>query len=115
MKRPLWNLRIERTTNAPFEVVAAALQDPEHRRNWHPRPGGDEWTLLAQTQDSLALEEVIKHPWGVEERADYRVTPLEGGLLLSYQVRFKGWPVLFLMGYWRLRSHRIWERFVESL
>ncbi|MBP1628409.1 MAG: hypothetical protein H6Q00_2884 [Holophagaceae bacterium] len=115
MKRPLWHLRIERTTNAPFEVVAKALMAKDHRRRWHPRPGESSWKVLEQSEDRLALEALDRPLWGVEEHALYRVEPQGDRLLLSYHARFKGWPVLFLMGYWHLRSHRIWERFVESL
>ena len=113
MKRPLWHLELVRTTDAPFEVATRALLEPQ--RPWHPRPGKSPWQVLNHTTDTLELAQTEAPCWGVEERAIYRVEPHEGGLLLSYHARFKGWAVLFLMGYWRLKSHRIWERFVEGL
>ncbi|WP_005033660.1 hypothetical protein [Holophaga foetida] len=115
MRSPLWHLQIERTTNAPFEVVVKALMDRDQRPLWHPRPGAGQWKILEQSEDHLAMEALENPIWGVEEQALYRVEPHDDRLLLSYHARFKGWPVLLLMGYWRLRSHRIWERFVESL
>ena len=113
MKRPAWRLELIRTTAAPFGVAASALLAPE--RPWHPRPGRSPWQVEQRTPDTLGLSQT-EHPcWGVEERAIYRVEAHGDRLLLTYQARFKGWPVLLLMGYWRLKSHRIWERFVESL
>jgi len=106
-------MELVRTTNAPLEVVRRALISGD--RAWHPRPGKSPWTLGTDTAEGLELVQCERHPWGVEECATYRVEPSGDRLLLSYQARFKGWPVLFLMGYWRLKSHRIWERFVEAL
>jgi len=113
MKRPLWHLELVRTTDAPFDVVALALLEPQ--RTWHPRPGRSPLRVLSHTGDTLELAQTEAPCWGVQEEAIYRVEPHGDRLLLTYHARFKGWPVLLLMGYWRLKSHRIWERFVEGL
>lgn len=113
MRRPVWRLELARTTNAPFKVVRTALL--AEARPWHPRPGCSPLEISTDRPGLLELKQSERPLWGVEECATYRVESFENHLLLSYQARFKGWPVLILMGYWRLKSHRIWERFVESL
>jgi hypothetical protein len=113
--RPVWHFSLERTTNAPFETVKGSLKDGAGFHRWHPRHR--EAVLEVVREDACQLE--LRHEstpiWGVSEQDRYWVSTEPDGLLLVYEARFKGWPVLLLMGWWRVISHRLWERFVAQL
>ena len=113
--RPVWSLELVRDTNAPLEAVAAVLSDGAGFRRWHPRlkavPVRVEWDDPQRFEAGYRLRPCP----GVLEEGCFEVRTEGGRLLLIHRVRFKGWPVILLMGWWRLRSHRMWERLVESL
>lgn len=67
------------------------------------------------TAGSFVMSYQQKPCWGVLETGRLEVRRQDDRTLLLHQARFKGWPVLLLMGWWRLHSHRMWERFVETL
>nr|WP_320131722.1 hypothetical protein [uncultured Holophaga sp.] len=113
MKTPVWTIELIRLTDAPLGLVEAALMDPT--RPWHPRPGTAPLEQVAREEDFLELSQTERPCWGVTERALYRLEARDEGLLLSYRARFRGWPALILMGYWRIKSRRLWESLVESL
>lgn len=114
MKRPVWTFELVRETNAPLEPLLERLQDGTTWGDWHPRhataaPQGSQegagWTFQATWPQHLGLQE-----WET-----FQLQPGDQGVRLTYRARFKGWPVLLLMGWWRLRSEFLWERLVQSL
>ncbi len=113
--RPVWSFTLERTTNAPLDLVAARLKDGEGFGDWHPRHRRAELSVLREDASVVELLHACRPLPGVEEEGRYRAAREGEGLLLAYEGRFKGWPVLLLMGWWRIVSHRLWERFVEGL
>ena len=113
MKRPVWQFELIRDTNAPFALVRDALLDGKGYGRWHPRHKSVNPEIV---EDCGCFE--IRYQMrrlGLLEEAHYRVEPAEGRLLLIYRGRFKGWPVLPLMGWWRIKSEKTWERFIASL
>jgi hypothetical protein len=115
VKQPVWILNLEATTNAPLAKVVASLLDGNSYHRWHPRHRSVQLQVLSQSSGLLEFESCVRPCLGVEEHAVYRVEVLEDRVSLVCRTRFKGYPVLLLMGWWRLRMHRMWERFVESL
>ncbi|MDR2697111.1 MAG: hypothetical protein LBB40_01385 [Holophagales bacterium] len=102
-----------RDTNAPFALVREALLNGQNYRLWHPRHRSVSPEII---EDGERLEILCRiRGLGVYEEARYFVEPTDGRLLLTYQNRFSGWPVIILMGWWRIRSEHIWERFIASL
>ncbi|MBK8792474.1 MAG: hypothetical protein IPN59_04840 [Holophaga sp.] len=115
MKRPVWKLELIRDTNAPLEAVVRVLADGKSFHRWHPRLSSVEAQVTRNEPDRFEMA-YTSRPWvGVEEHGVFTVAPNEGRLLLTHRATFKGWPVLILMGWWRLRSHRMWESLVRSL
>jgi hypothetical protein len=111
--RPVWSFEVVRDTDAPFDVVRRVLLDGKSYRSWNPRHARAE---LKVTEDGARLEVLRRaRSIGAYEEATYRVEPLDGRLLLTYRSRFRGWAVLLFMGWWRVRSERVWERFIASL
>ena len=113
--RPVWSLELVRDTNAPLEAVAAALSNGAGFHRWHPRL--KTVAVKIERNEAQRFEAGYRlHPFpGVQEEGCFEVRPEGERLLLVHRARFKGWPVILLMGWWRLRSHRMWERLVESL
>ncbi|MDR1842090.1 MAG: hypothetical protein LBQ86_09260 [Holophagales bacterium] len=119
MKRPVWQFEIVRDTNAPFALARESLLNGKNYHLWHPRHRGVSPEII---EDGEVFEiRYSIHKFALSEDALYRVAPVNGDngingrLLLTYRNRFKGWPVILLMGWWRIRSERIWERFIEFL
>jgi hypothetical protein len=113
VKRPVWHFELVRDTNAPYALVREALLDGERYSIWHPRHRSVNPEII---EDGEYLEIVCRfRKFAVLEEAWYRVEPIKGRLLLTYRNRFTGWPVIPLMGWWRVKSERIWERFIASL
>lgn len=114
MKQPVWTLELLRDTNAPLDKVLDRLGDGPGWSQWHPVP-----RPVALQQEPLAEGAAFRvtHPrrWGVLE--EERMTATRDGerVLLAYTARFKGWPALLLMGWWRYQRGRLWERFVDGL
>ena len=113
MKRPSWQFSILRDTDAPFAMVRKALLNGGGYGGWHPRHKNADPEVI---EDDGCLEILCRHSFfGIQEEARYRVDPRDGRLLLAYTGKFRGWPVLPMMGWWRIKSEGIWERFVASL
>ncbi|MCL1893222.1 MAG: hypothetical protein FWG02_03145 [Holophagaceae bacterium] len=113
MKRPVWQFEIIRDTNAPLKIIRESLLNGRGYGLWHPRHKSVEPEIIS---DGEYLE--IKYNilgCCVSEEAWYRVELMGERILLTYRNKFKGWPVLFLMGWWRIRSENIWDRFIASL
>jgi hypothetical protein len=111
--RPVWQFELVRDTNAPFDLVREALLDGPGYNRWHPRRRRASPQIV---EDGECFEVSCSFlGFGVHEDAWYIVEKLDGRLLLTYRNRFKGWPVVILMGWWRIRSERLWERFIASL
>ena len=115
MKRPVWNLELVRDTNAPLEAVARVLSDGRSYHRWHPRLRAVDGIVRSQGPGHFELDYVVRPCLGVEEQGTFNVSQEGNRVLLVHRAKFKGWPVLLLMGWWRLRSHRMWERLVRSL
>ena len=115
MKLPVWSFELLRDTNAPFERVVEKLMDGDHYFEWHPR----HWKVapcLVMRDDSRAEIGNQERPvFGVEEWSRYVIQRSGDRVTLLYEGKFKGLPVLLLMAYWRIKSTRLWERFVETL
>jgi hypothetical protein len=111
--RPVWSFEIVRDTDAPFGVVRRALLDGGGYGSWSPRHAKAEMEVA---EDGACLEVLRRaRSLGAREDAAYRVEPMGGRLLLTYRGRFRGWTAILFMGWWRMRSERVWERFVASL
>ena len=108
VKRPVYHLEVARETDAPFEEVAAALEE-----GGLPgvAPAGAAWGLKA---GALRLDYQVRR-FGVLEQGSLEVGREGDRVRLVHRARFAGWSVLILAGWWRLRRHRIWERFVARL
>jgi len=111
--RPVWQFELVRDTNAPFQLVRNALLDGASYHRWHPRCRRADPQIVEDGERFVASCRFNR--LGIEEDAWYTVEKQESRLLLTYRNRFKGWPVIFLMGWWRIRSERVWERLIESL
>jgi hypothetical protein len=113
VKRPVWHFELVRDTNAPMELVREALLKGQDYHLWHPRHRSAAPEII---EDGECFEILCHYQrLCVTEEARYRAEPSGGRLLLIYKNWFKGWPVLPLMGWWRIRSEHIWERFIASL
>lgn len=114
MKQPVWTLELLRDTNAPLDTVLDRLADGQGWSQWHPaaRPVSPERSPLPEGAMFR-----VQHPrcWGVVEEERLAATRDGERVLLTYSARFKGWPALLLMGWWRFQRGRIWERFVDGL
>ena len=115
MKRPVWSFQEVRDTNAPLAVVAPRLKDAMALKTWHPRLAGAPLEIVQDSDVRLMLRYVWSPVPGLIEEGELEATGQGDRTLLAHRARFKGWLVLPLMGWWRLRSHRMWERFVETL
>ena len=115
MKLPVWSFELLRDTNAPFERVVERLMDGDHYYEWHPRHDHVSPQLALNEGDRVEIEHRAEPVMGVEEWSRYIVERIGGRVVLRHVGRFRGIPVLLLMAYWRLKSTRLWERFVESL
>jgi len=113
--RPIWSLELIRDTNAPLEAVVSILAEGAGFHRWHPRLKAVDLQIRCAEPDRFEAHYAIQPCLGVEERGEFTLRPEGGRLLLIHRAKFRGWPVLFLMGWWRVRSHRMWERLVESL
>jgi hypothetical protein len=115
VRRPVWTLDLVRDTNAPLEQVVRVLSEGTAFYLWHPRLKVVE--VCVQLRESAYFKANYKsHPFpGVEEQGIFEVWPDGERLLLIHRATFKGWPVLLMMGWWRVRSRRMWECLVESL
>jgi hypothetical protein len=113
VKLPVWRFELVRDTNAPYALVREALLDGERYYAWHPRHRSVNPEII---EDGECLEIVCRMKgFAFSEEATYRVERLNGRLLLTFRNRFKGWPVIPMMGWWRLKTERIWERLIASL
>lgn len=115
MKLPVWSFELLQDTNAPFERVVERLMDGEHYGAWHPRYQRVSPRLVVNEGDWVEIEHRDKPVIGVEESSRYVVRRHGERVILLHTGKFKGFPVLFLMAYWRIKSANLWERFVESL
>ncbi len=115
MKYPVWSFELLRDTDAPFERVVEKLMDGESYFQWHPRHAITTPQLVVREEGRAEIDHVDAPLAGVSEWSRYVVQREGERVILLYVGRFKGLPVLLLMGYWRLKSARLWERFVESL
>lgn len=115
MKLPVWSFELMRDTDAPFERVVEKLLDGERYSDWHPRHDCVSPRLIVNESDRVEIEHQDQPLAGVEEWSRYVVRREEGRVTLRHVGRFKGLPVLLLMAYWRIKSERLWERFVETL
>lgn len=113
--RPVWSFTLQRTTNAPLERVAERLKDGADYGAWHPRHGRADLEIAHEDASRLEVLHRARPLPGVEECERYVVTRRGEGLVLAYEARFKGWPVLLMMSWWRIASDKLWERFVERL
>ena len=115
MKRPVWSLELVRDTNAPLDAIAGVLSNGGAFYTWHPRLKVVEVVVQLSEVTRFEATYVARPCLGVEEQGVFEVKPEGDRLLLTHRATFKGWPVLILMGWWRVRSHRMWERLVRSL
>ncbi len=115
MKLPTWSFELLRDTNAPFERVVEKLMDGEHYFEWHPRHGHVSPQMVLNEGDRVEIEHRDEPVIGVEEWSRYVVQRSGERIVLLHIGRFRGIPVLLLMAYWRIKSTRLWERFVETL
>jgi|GEM_PF-5289666 len=115
MKRPVWNLELVRDTNAPLDGVVRVLTEGGDYYRWHPRLKAVDLRVHRSEPGHFEAGYTLRPCGGVVEEGTFEVHPEGDRILLTHRARFKGWPVLFLMGWWRVRSHRMWERLVESL
>lgn len=115
MKLPAWSFELSRNTDAPFGRVVEKLMDGDRYGSWHPRHARVSPRMLVDKPDRVEIEHRDQPVLGVEEWSRYVVQRSGERLILLHQARFKGLPVLLLMAYWRIKSERLWERFVESL
>lgn len=121
--RPVWQFELVRGTNAPFHLVREALLDGHGHRRWHPRrrraapqivEDGGRFVILCSFDGLWVREDA----WYTVEKCKIEKSGAKedgGRLLLTYKNRFRGWPVIIMMGWWRIRSERLWERFIASL
>ena len=115
MKLPVWSFELMRDTDAPFERVVEKLMDGERYGSWHPRHGRVSPQLLINEPGRVEIEHRDHPMMGVEEWSHYVVDRRGERVTLLHKGKFKGLPVLLLMAYWRVKSTRLWERFVETL
>lgn len=113
MKRPVFSFEAEVLTDATFEVVAARLE----------AAGPEGFRCLRALRDWQAPEiEAERRTWrwsraaaGVEESGALILSPDPKGAHLRLQGRLKGWSGFLLLGWFRWRTDRLLDRFVEEL
>lgn len=115
MKLPTWSFELLRDTNAPFERVVEKLLDGERYHEWHPRLQRATPRLVMRDGSRAEIEHRGRPVPGVEEWGRYVVQRSGDRVMLLHTGRFRGMPVLLLMAYWRIKSARLWEHFVETL
>lgn len=115
MKLPVWSFELQRSTDAPFERVVERLLDGERYHEWHPRHRRVAPRLVVNDEDHVEIEHRDAPIMGVEEWSRYVVRRQGERAILLHTGKFKGFPVLILMAYWRIKSANLWERFVETL
>ena len=113
--RPVWSFTLERITDAPLELVASRLKNGSGFQDWHRRHCSGVLRVVHEDSSRVEIQHESRPIWGVLEQDRYVVLRQGERLLLTYEARFKGWPVLVLMSWWRIISDRLWERFVEHL
>lgn len=106
---PVWTFYLIRDTNAPLSVIEDRIR--QHESPWHPRHK----RLLLKSKETGTFECLHRKRFFVEESERFRFIPQGDRVQLCYEVRFKGWPVLVAMGWYRFQLRRIWESFVEHL
>ncbi len=115
MKLPVWSFEMLRDTDAPFERVVEKLMDGERYGEWHPRHRRVSPRMAVNDGDRVEIEHRDQPLAGVEEWSRYVVWRNGERVALLHVGKFKGLPVLLFMAYWRIKSTRLWERFVEAL
>ena len=115
MKLPAWSFELLRDTDAPFERVVEKLMDGEHYGAWHPRHKQTDPHLVMRVETRAEIEHHERPIPGVEEWSRYVIERSGQRVILKHEGKFRGLPVLLLMAYWRIKSTRLWERFVETL
>ncbi|MBL0209910.1 MAG: hypothetical protein IPQ13_03195 [Holophagaceae bacterium] len=115
MKLPVWSFELLRDTDAPFERVVERLLDGGRYGEWHPRHRHALPQLLMRDEARAEIQHQERPFPGVEEWSRYLIERKGDRVVLLHQGKFKGFPVLLLMAYWRIKSTRLWERFVEAL
>jgi hypothetical protein len=113
--RPTYAFELLRSTNAPLEVVAERLARGSEFHRWHPRLSSVDLRVEVDTPEGFRAAYSRRMGLGLSEEGRFEVTRQDGHLRLWHGLRFRGWPVLLLMGWWRIRSRRIWESFVAAL
>lgn len=125
MKRPVWNYRLEATTNAPIEVVQAKLRSLASARPLSvcgPRwadGAAKGWTQTASSEPE-ASSAAIRLGWsarsaGLVEEAWFSAQATEAGCALRAEGKVKGWPLLWRLPLLEWRSQGLIQRFVASL
>ena len=107
MKRPVWSLELARELDVPVEALAARFGEGLGL------PWGA-WSGRPADPGSLRLGLDARPCWGVTVSGLCEAAPAGSGTRLVLKVRFRGWPVPFLMGYWRMQAQRAWARFGEA-
>ena len=115
MKVPVWSFELVRDTNAPFERVVEKLLAGERYGEWHPRHRRTAPRLVMRDDSCAEIDHQDQPVPGVVEWSRYVVRRGGERVTLLHEGKFKGFPVLLLMAYWRIKSTRLWERFVETL
>ena len=95
--------------------IMEKLMDGERYHEWHPRLRRAAPRLVTRDDSRAEIEHQGRPVPGVEEWGRYVVQRSGGRVTLLHIGRFRGMPVLLLMAYWRIKSVRLWERFVETL
>ncbi len=120
MKRPVWNYRVEATTNAPIDVVAARLGSLPSAFVLSvccPRRGqGGGWVQesASPTAELPGLQWTARCG-GLTETARFSAEPEGAGCRLRAEGRLKGWPLLWRLPLLEWRSEGLLRRFVASL
>jgi len=113
--KPAWSFELVRDTNAPMQKVVEVLLDGGAFHRWHPRLRAVEGRIRKREAEHFLMDYMVRPVPGVEESGSFELRREGERVLLIHRAKFKGWPVLLLMGWWRVRSHRMWERLVRSL
>ena len=113
MKRPVFTFEAELLTDAPYDLVAGRLRDPGPE-------GFSSLRALQGWRGAVAEGERLVLRWsrvlaGSEESGALILSPDPKGAHLRLEGRLKGWSGFVLLGWFRWRTDRLLDRFVEEL
>ncbi|HJV90892.1 MAG TPA: hypothetical protein VJ623_11345 [Holophagaceae bacterium] len=111
MAIPVFSLSAEVLTDAPFEVIAARLREPDSFRCF--RDLGAPFEVRESVEGVTLAWSRLR--LGARESGQVRVTAHERGAHLTLEARHRGWASFASFGLLRWKTDQLLEHVVEEL